>query len=59
MEFNRKYASHTVTYIVFHQNAWPEFLCLTFCDSMDYTVHQILQARILEWAAFSFSKGSS
>ena len=25
---------------------------------MDYTVHGILQARILEWAAFPFSKGS-
>ena len=23
--------------------------CLTFCDPMDYTVHGILQARILEW----------
>ena len=26
---------------------------------MDYTVHGILQARILEWAAFPFSRGSS
>ena len=26
---------------------------------MDYTVHGILQARILEWVAFPFSKGSS
>ena len=25
---------------------------------MDYTVHGILQARILEWVAFSFSRGS-
>ena len=25
--------------------------CLTLCDPMDYTVHGILQARILEWAA--------
>ena len=29
------------------------------CDPMDYTVHGILQARILEWVAFSFSGGSS
>ena len=29
--------------------------CLTLCDSMDYTVHGILQARILEWVAFPFS----
>ena len=34
-------------------------LCLTLCDPMDYTVHGILQARILEWVAFPFSKGSS
>ena len=33
--------------------------CLTLCDSMDYTVHGILQARILEWVAFPFSRGSS
>ena len=32
---------------------------LILCDSMDYTVHGILQARILEWVAFPFSKGSS
>ena len=34
-------------------------LCPTLWDSMDYTVHGILQARILEWIAFPFSKGSS
>ena len=33
--------------------------CLTLCDPMDHTVHGILQARILEWVAFSFSRGSS
>ena len=27
-------------------------------DPMEYTFHGILQARILEWAAFPFSKGS-
>ena len=26
---------------------------------MDYTVHGILQARILEWIAIPFSRGSS
>ena len=26
---------------------------------MDYTVHGILKARILEWLAFPFSRGSS
>ena len=34
-------------------------LCPTLCDPMDYTVHGILQAIILEWVAFSFSRGSS
>ena len=38
--------------------------CLTLCDSMDSslpgsTIHGIFQARILEWAAISFSGGSS
>ena len=33
-------------------------LCLTLCDPMEYTVHGILQARILEWLAFPFSRGS-
>ena len=35
------------------------FFCLTFCDPMHYTVHGILQARILEWEAFPFSRRSS
>ena len=30
--------------------------CPTLCDPVDYTVHGILQARILEWVAFPFSK---
>ena len=34
-------------------------LCPTLCYPMDYTVHGILQARILEWVAFPFSRGSS
>ena len=34
-------------------------LCLTLCDTTDYTVHVILQAGILEWVAFPFSRGSS
>ena len=31
--------------------------CLTLCDLIDYTVHGILQARILESVAFPFSRG--
>ena len=33
--------------------------CPTLCDPMDYTVCGILQARILEWVAFPFSRQSS
>ena len=33
--------------------------CMTLCDPMDYIVYGILQARILEWVAFPFSRGSS
>ena len=32
--------------------------CTTLCDLMDYTVHGILQARILEQTAIPFSRGS-
>ena len=31
--------------------------CPTLCDPIDYRVHGILQARILEWVAFPFSRG--
>ena len=34
-------------------------LCLTLCDPMDCIVHGILWARILEWVAVPFSRGSS
>ena len=33
-------------------------LCLTLWDPMDYTVNGLLQARILEWVALPFSRGS-
>ena len=33
--------------------------CPTLCDPMDCIVHGILQARILEWGAVPFSRGSS
>ena len=39
-------------------------LCLTLCDPMDcsppgISIHGIFQARLLEWVAISFSRGSS
>ena len=38
--------------------------CLTLCDPMDCSlpgssIHEIFQARVLEWVAISFSRGSS
>ena len=33
--------------------------CQTVCNPMDNTIHGILQARVLEWVAFPFSRGSS
>ena len=33
--------------------------CPTLCDPIDYTVHGILQARILEWVAVPISRESS
>ena len=33
--------------------------CPTLCNRIDYTVHGILQARILEWVAISIFRGSS
>ena len=38
---------------------WDIQSCLTLCDPMDYTVHGILQARILDWVGVPFSRGSS
>ena len=34
-------------------------LCLTLCDPRDYTVHGILQARLLQWVAVPFSRDLS
>ena len=38
---------------------WKSLSLVRLCDPEDYTVHGILQARILEWGAFPFSRGSS
>ena len=34
-------------------------LCPTLWDPINYTVHGILKARILEWVAFPLSRGCS
>ena len=33
--------------------------CPILCNPLDYTVHGVIQARILEWVAGPFSRGSS
>ena len=38
---------------------WKSLSHIQLCDPIDYTVHGILQARILEWVAYPFSRGSS
>ena len=38
---------------------WKSLSHVRLRNPMDYTVHGILQARILEWVAFPFSRGSS
>ena len=64
IQFNHPFIL-TTPFISFHSRqgevAQP---CPTLCDPMDYnllgfSVHGILQARILEWIAISFSTGSS
>ena len=46
-------------FTTYHLGVKVTQLCLTLCNPMDYTVHEILQARILEWVAFLSSRGSS
>ena len=46
--------NHTV------HNLWVKLLShVWLCNPMDYIVHGILQARIMEWVAFLFSRVSS
>ena len=33
--------------------------CSTLCNSIDYIAHGFLEARVLEWVAFPFARGSS
>ena len=44
-------------WVLFSYDVKVAQLCPTLCDSMDYTVHRILQARILEWVAFPLLQG--
>ena len=56
---NRRTYKQIVEYLYSGMKVKVTQLCPTLCDPMDYTVHGILQVRILEWVAFPFSRGSS
>ena len=47
------------TYICLYMCVYMCQLCPTLCNPICYTVHGILQARILEWVAFPYSRGFS
>ena len=60
------FLSHSIGSISYYEVNWSEVaqLCPTLCDPMDCSLsgsslHGILQARVLEWVAISFSRGSS
>ena len=48
----------TITTFLIHCSE-SRSVVLTLCNPTDSTVHGILQAKILEWVAFPFSRGSS
>ena len=51
---------HTQKRVYHREGKWSHSLSdLSLCDPMDYTVHGILQVRIMELVAFPFSRGSS
>ena len=64
--FNLFYILKNPYIFIYILGKWSEVaqLCPTLCDPMDCSlpgtsVHGIFQARILEWVAISFSRGSS
>ena len=55
-----------LTHNFYHDNSWSEVAqsCVTLCSPMDCSlpgssIRGIFQARVLEWVAISFSRGSS
>ena len=63
-EYISFYAFNLLSTVIYTEMYWYVSVkvaqsCLTLCDSMDYIVHVILQASILEWVTFLFSRGYS
>ena len=64
VKWNKKRKTYTIwhhLYVESKVKVKVTQLCPTICEPMDYTVHGILQARILEYSivAYCFSRGSS
>ena len=64
LQYSEYKSIHTHTHIMYVVAVLVTKSCLTLCHYMDYSppfssVHGIIQARILEWVAISFSRGSS
>ena len=58
--FGKSLLSDSEPYLsLFWSEKWKSLSPVWLCDPMDYTVHGILQARILELVAFPFSRWSS
>ena len=56
----KEYSNYRTIALISHASKVKvDQLCPTLCDPMNYTVHGSLQARIQEWVAFPFSRGSS
>ena len=53
------WSTSCLTLAVLYSESESRLVMSVSCDPVDYTIHGILQARILEWVAFSFSRGSS
>ena len=47
-----------MAFYLFFTFFWKSLSCVRLFDPMDYTVHGILKATILEWVVFLFSRGS-
>ena len=59
VEKKKRNKQHASVVVVLNMKVKVTQSCPLFWDPMDYTVHGILQARILEWVVFPFSRGSS
>ena len=58
-EYNKAVYCHPAYLTYMQSEVKVSQSCSALCNPMDYTVHEILQARILEWVAFPFSRASS